>query len=195
MKKAVLLFTCILFALVSCKKTETGQKPQVEKKIEQKSEKKVDAKTAPVVEKVELTDESFNKGRSLSNLTIMSLKTKKPVSIASLKGKKVLIDFWSSWCEPCIEMFPDLNKLKAEYQDKKGVLEVLTISVDPMPGKIIQIIKEKNAQFDVLQAPESLRNAGILLPTTVIIDEKGTVMARTNGKHSYDELVKFAGLQ
>lgn len=143
----------------------------------------------------ELTDENFSKGKNILGIKMKSVKTGATVDFAQFKGKKILIDFWSSWCIPCIEMFPELNKLKSEFEDKGATVKVITVSVDPMPQKVVDIIKEKNAQFEVLQAPESLQNAGILLPYSVAVDENGVVTQTTNGKHNFEELKKLIGIK
>lgn len=142
----------------------------------------------------ELTDTHFQKGNNLHGLVMKSLVTGKTLNFAEYKGKKIIVDFWSSWCIPCIEMFPDIEKIKKEYEDGKGTVKVLSISVDPMPGKVLEIAKEKGITFEVIQAPESLQNAGILLPFTAFADENGLITETTNGKHSYADIKKTAGL-
>lgn len=54
----------------------------------------------------------------------------KPVSLAELKGKVVLIDFWASWCPPCVAAIPTLKALSQKYQDRGFV--ILGINVDLM---------------------------------------------------------------
>jgi thiol-disulfide isomerase/thioredoxin len=52
----------------------------------------------------------------------------KPIALSSLKGKIVIIDFWASWCKPCIEEIPNLKQLYDDY-NKKG-LEIYSVSLD-----------------------------------------------------------------
>ncbi len=191
MKKFIIFSLAFVFLFAGCRKAEE-QKTEETKNDKKESEliKKVDAELSK-----EVTDATFEKGKSLAGIKLKSLKNDAVVDLGSFKGSKVLIDFWSSWCIPCIEMFPDLNRIKTEYEDSGKKVKVITVSVDPMPQKVMDIAKEKNALFEILQAPETLQNAGILLPFTVAVDENGTVLNTTNGKHSFEELKKFLGVQ
>ena len=140
----------------------------------------------------EILGEDFEKGKNIHAFEMVSIKSGEKVKFGDFKGRKILVDFWASWCDPCIAMFPDINKLKEKFEDGDKTLKILSVSVDPMPGKIKKIIAEKNALFDVLQAPESLAESGVIMPTMVLADENGKVIAVSSGKkHSYDELVKL----
>ncbi len=54
----------------------------------------------------------------------------KPVSLAGLKGKVVLVDFWATWCPPCVAAVPQLNALAEKYRDRG--LEILGVNVDAL---------------------------------------------------------------
>jgi len=88
-------------------------------------------------------------------------------------------------------MFPDINKLKTELEDKKGNLKILSISVDPMKGNVLKIMEQKKVLFEVLQAPESLANSGILMPFAAVADENGKIIRTVSGKHTYEEFLKL----
>ena len=139
----------------------------------------------------EILGEDFDKGKNIHAFEMTSIKSGEKVKFGDFKGKKILVDFWASWCEPCIAMFPEINKLKEKFEDGDKTLKILSISVDPMPGKIKKIIADKNAQFDVLQAPESLAESGVIMPYMVLADENGNVILTSSGKHSYEELEKM----
>ncbi len=142
----------------------------------------------------ELTEEDFQKGKNLLGITMRSLSSDKLVKFSDYKGKKIIVDFWSSWCVPCIEMFPDIERIKKDFEERAGTVKVLSISVDPIAENARKIMRKQGVSFEVLQAPESLQAAGILLPYTVFTDEKGTVVAVTNGKHTYAEIKNLAGI-
>ena len=54
----------------------------------------------------------------------------KPVSLRGVKGKVVLVDFWSTWCPPCVAAVPQLNTLADRYRDRG--LEILGVNVDAL---------------------------------------------------------------
>ena len=139
----------------------------------------------------EILGEDFDKGKNIHAFEMVSIKSGEKVKFGDFKGRKILVDFWASWCEPCIAMFPEINKLKEKFEDGDKTLKILSISVDPMPGKIKKIIADKNAQFDVLQAPESLAESGVIMPYMVLADENGNVILTSSGKHTYEELEKM----
>ena len=187
--KKVILLTIATLLFVSC--TE-------KKKVDAQTQKKDTTVKKEIVEKdvvtkevQPLTADSFSKGENIHNIKMKSITTGKNVDFSQYKGKKILFDFWSSWCEPCIEMFPIINRLKKEIEDGKGTLKVLSISVDPMPGKINEIMKKKNVKFEVLNAPSELANSGILMPYLAVADENGKIFATSNGKHTFKEIQKM----
>ena len=179
MKKIILLTIAMLFVFVSC-----TEKKKIETEI-QKKDTTVKKEVQP------LTADSFSKGENIHNITMKSITSGKNIDFSQYKGKKILFDFWSSWCEPCIEMFPIINRLKREVEDGKGTLKILSISVDPMPGKINEIMKKKKVKFEVLNAPSDLANAGILMPYLAVADESGKIFATSNGKHTFKEIQKM----
>lgn len=183
----LLAVTFLFFACTESKVTEP-----------EKKEPAAISETAPVKEvepvkevQPELTSDNFDKSASIHHISLPSLRSGEKITFGDYKGKKILFDFWSSWCEPCIAMFPVINKLKTELEDKAGTLKILSISIDPMPGKVKKVMSEKGVLFEVLQAPESLANSGILMPYLAIADETGKIIATSSGKHTYEELVKL----
>ncbi|MBP5435832.1 TlpA family protein disulfide reductase [bacterium] len=196
MKKIVLL-ACVFIFWAACNEAKNTA-PAAEKRVKPaeivqggetvKPEGEIEVKGL----ENEILGEDFEKGKNIHAFEMVSIKSGEKVKFGDFKGRKILVDFWASWCDPCIAMFPDINKLKEKFEDGDKTLKILSVSVDPMPGKIKKIIAEKNALFDVLQAPESLAESGVIMPTMVLADENGKVIAVSSGKkHSYDELVKL----
>ncbi len=101
----------------------------------------------------------------------------KDVSLSEQKGSVVVVDFWATWCGPCVESLPHLNKL---YEDKKGAgLKVLAVSVDQDRAKVPPFVAETKLTLKVLldsdeqSAAEKYGVTGI--PQTVVIGKDGMV--------------------
>lgn len=189
MKKIVISALVFLF-LVSCNEPKNAA-PAAEKQVKPAETAQNEGGIEVKGLENEILGEDFDKGKNIHAFEMVSIKSGEKVKFGDFKGKRILVDFWASWCEPCIAMFPELNKLKAEYEDGKQTLKILSVSVDPMPGKIKKIIADKNAQFDVLQAPESLAESGIIMPYMALADENGNVITTISGKHTYEEFEKI----
>ena len=189
MKKIVLLVLVFMF-LAACNEAKK-EAQAVEKSVKPAEKTQNDGEIEVKGLENEIIGEDFDKGKNIHAFEMASIKTGEKVKFGDFKGRKILVDFWASWCEPCIAMFPEINKLKEKFEDGDKTLKIFSVSVDPMPGKIKKIIADKNAQFDVLQAPESLAESGVIMPYMVLADGNGNVILTSSGKHSYEELEKM----
>lgn len=106
-----------------------------------------------------------------------------PVSLAALKGKVVIIDFWATWCPPCREAIPDLIDLKRQYGGQG--LEVVGISLDDNAERILpRFVHDFGINYPVVIGNEEIAAAfgHILgLPTTFIVDREGKVRSHFMG--------------
>ncbi|MDD9939509.1 MAG: TlpA disulfide reductase family protein [Myxococcales bacterium] len=100
----------------------------------------------------------------------------KPVSLTGLKGRVVLIDFWASWCAPCKEEMPVLQKLNKKY-GKKG-LSILGVSVDDEADKAKAFIKKMGVTFLIMHDKGHAiaeRYKPAKMPTSFIVDRAGKI--------------------
>ncbi|MEZ5504222.1 MAG: TlpA disulfide reductase family protein [Halioglobus sp.] len=98
------------------------------------------------------------------------------VSLESLRGKVVYLDFWASWCGPCRISFPVLDKLQAELGPDG--FEVLAISVDEVEAEARQFLAEVPVSYLVAHDGEGLTPQiyGLMgMPTGYLIDREGIV--------------------
>ncbi len=100
----------------------------------------------------------------------------KEVDIEKMKGKVVLIDFWATWCMPCLMSMPHIRSAYEKYHDKG--FEVLSISLDREKETLVDFIKEKKIPWPQAYNPECLlaEKYGIgPIPAVWLVDKKGIV--------------------
>lgn len=125
----------------------------------------------------------------------------KAMTLADLKGRKVLLNLWATWCAPCRKEMPALERLQKELGSDK--FEVVALSVDrggiDASKKFLDQIKVTALKLYVDatgRANSTLKAVG--LPTTLLIDEQGREIGRLVGPAEWDSedakrLVKGAG--
>lgn len=101
--------------------------------------------------------------------------------LADLRGKVVLINFWASWCESCVEELPFLNELA---QAEAGKLHILGVNFKESAAQVRQFPAARALSFPILldRSGEDFRKwSGGILPTTILIDRKGKARWRIVG--------------
>lgn len=101
------------------------------------------------------------------------------IRVNELQGQVLLINFWASWCPPCVAEMPSLDKLYEEYGNNARFLFVARDQKD----KVIAYMEKNNYHFPVYfetgLTPVGLYNTG--LPTTFILDKDGKIVVAHTG--------------
>ena len=120
--------------------------------------------------------------------------------IGSYSGKVLIVNLWATWCDPCVEEFPDLVKLYQNYKDKN--LALVFVSLD-QPGdlntKVLPFLKSNGVDFvtyiNKFKKQEDLINAidkdwDGAIPATYIYDSRGKMIGTLIGGKTYAEFEK-----
>jgi thiol-disulfide isomerase/thioredoxin len=105
----------------------------------------------------------------------------KPITLAALQGKVVLLNFWATWCGPCRAEIPDLVALQERY---KGRLQIIGLNVDDEEADIQQYVQETGINYPVAMTSNDVRIqfGGIpALPTSFLLDTEGRVVQKHVG--------------
>lgn len=121
------------------------------------------------------------------------------VRLADYKGKVVLLNFWATWCAPCVKELPSLARLQAKQGDDG--LVVMAVNLDRKKGdlSIEDALKEYGA--DTLEpyadANQKLMRAFRIagLPTTILIDREGREIGRREGEAEWDSAEAIAAIE
>ncbi|WP_013666862.1 TlpA family protein disulfide reductase [Sphingobacterium thalpophilum] len=113
-------------------------------------------------------------------------KSGKTVSLSSLKGKVVFINFWATWCPPCIQEMPTINELKEKYKGNDDIV-FLMVDVDNNIEKSTAFMEGKKYDLPVYVPTSDIPSdyLGSAIPTTVILDKSGDMIARMEGGRDY----------
>jgi thiol-disulfide isomerase/thioredoxin len=117
------------------------------------------------------------------------------LALADLLGKPLLVNFWATWCPPCIEEMPMIDAFFSEHGANGW--QVIGLAID-QPGKVRKFLGRTPVSYPVglagVQGNEliqSLGNTEMGIPFTVVIDRVGSVVARKIGRLDPSDLQKW----
>jgi cytochrome c biogenesis protein CcmG, thiol:disulfide interchange protein DsbE len=120
-------------------------------------------------------------GHAAPNFSRPGLSHQKIV-LSSYRGKVVLLNFWATWCEPCLMEMPTFVEWQNQYGS--GNFQVIGISMDDAAPEVIATVSRLKLNYPVLMGDEYLGAAygGVLgLPVTFLIGRDGKIQARYQG--------------
>jgi len=114
------------------------------------------------------------------------------VVLSRYRGRALVVNFWATWCPPCIEEMPELSALASEFAGRG--LDVLGIGIDS-PDKIRRFAAQWPVSYPLLVAQKTgyelsrqFGNRSLALPFTVVVDRNGRIIERTLGRFQAAEL-------
>jgi peroxiredoxin len=118
------------------------------------------------------------------------------LTLSSLRGKTVILDFWDTWCPPCRKALPDLQELSEKYADDLVVVGLAMAQEGE--DKVRSFVRERGLTFEMVlfdQDPALIQAFGGIqsIPTTFLIDPEGVIRHRWIGaapKAAYEAQVK-----
>ncbi len=113
----------------------------------------------------------------------------KPLRFADFRGRALLINFWATWCAPCVKEMPSLDRLQAKFPKDKFL--VLPLSIDgPTRPKVAPFYKDQKLAhlgiyFD--KGRKAMQGLDVsLLPTSILVDPMGREIGRLEGDADWD---------
>jgi cytochrome c biogenesis protein CcmG/thiol:disulfide interchange protein DsbE len=128
----------------------------------------------------------FKQGGHAPNFTLPGLNGKM-VSLADYRGQVVLLNIWATWCRPCVDEMPSMERLYQELKDEKFV--ILAVSIDESGADVVRPFMKKHK----LSFPALIDSAGTLkslyrttgVPESFIIDQKGNIVEEVIGPRDW----------
>ena len=142
----------------------------------------------------ELSNKTYNLN-TVDNQKIVLTVENDVLSSKDLQGKFVLINFWATWCPPCIKEIPTFNELKSKYNDKFEIIAVL-YERDKSIDELNAFIKKHNINFPVTVGEENFRMAKAFddvkkIPESFLYSSDGKFIKKFIGEIGHEELEKY----
>ncbi len=165
------LILVLMFIVAGCKKKEPEPTQQAKVKAEEKTTQPSGDKAPP-----------GPSAKSAPSFTLQDLNGKQ-VSLSDFKGKVVILDFWATWCPPCVKEIPHFIALYEQYKDQG--FAIVGISVDREGISVVKSFARKyQVNYPILMTDGQVDKAygGIpSIPTTFVIDSAGNIRQKYVG--------------
>jgi cytochrome c biogenesis protein CcmG, thiol:disulfide interchange protein DsbE len=120
----------------------------------------------------------------------------KQLRLGDHRGQVIFLNFWATWCRPCVEEIPAIEWLYQRYRDKG--FTVIAISVDSDIGPVPPFIKQHRATFSIGHDPRMAvadRYDVRALPSSYLIDRRGNLVALAIGPRAWDTKPAYAVIE
>ena len=132
------------------------------------------------IAKLKLSDPNAAAAKVM-DFTLTSVADGKPLSLASLHGKTIVMDFWATWCGPCRTQHPLYEKVQQKFKSDPNVV-FLAVATDEDHTLVAPILKERKwTGQNYFDAGLATKLEVSSIPTTIIVDKSGNIASRMNG--------------
>ncbi|MFP3919059.1 TlpA disulfide reductase family protein [Lysinibacillus telephonicus] len=145
---------------------------------------------------MELGEEGLERGQIAPDFTLKTLSGES-YTLSDLKGKKVILNFWATWCPPCKEEMPHLQEYYEKYAEEENV-EIIGVNLTYTDGSretIQHFIDSYELTFPILLMEEDKLSSTyqvLTIPSTFMIDSKGRIQHHIVGPLNQKALKKYA---
>jgi peroxiredoxin len=133
------------------------------------------------------------RGRAAKNFPL--ILDGKPAHLSDLRGKVVLLNFWASWCEPCVDEAPALDQLQRRLLAQGGT--IVGVSIDEDQSAYQDFLRTYDVDFPTFRDPSrhvSLDYGTVMLPETYVIDRNGRIERKIVGPQDWTSPTMLAYL-
>ena len=132
----------------------------------------------------------INNNKNISDLEFLQLKTsfvdlyENNLDLSVYKGNKIVINYWATWCGPCIKEMPSIKRAEEILEDYGYTFLLIS---DETISKISKFKNDRNLDFNFVKSIESYESLGIYsMPTSFIFDENGKKIETIVGAIEWD---------